>query len=395
MISKTFVLSAIVILLFSTNITVTYSDTVHPAPHKPELMFDVNDEDMTAPLGIINDVAVGTDSVVYLLDEQNCNIRRITFSGELIFPLGMKGEGPGEFSRPRRLALFNDGRCFVMQDMSSRVPCLTPTGDACDMMDISPFRTGYGHVIVMRAETDPFQRLILTAITMRYRSPGPGSNLEDLGTAASVRRAGAGEEQVETLFSTEYNAPGANAFNPVRGWDINNDGIIIYADLGGRYSVNIGHPTDGETFSIDLPQWEYDEEKIKVLADELGDKFKADELSRVGGVEWLDNEFFMVFPMAEVKSTPVTNLINTVEVYSRDGDGFGRYDIQCDFDPANDTFFIRGDVLIVIKGGKAVGRAVYDGLLPPQKAPEGAPPKDVEEVRIVAYRLFGSLRAIN
>jgi hypothetical protein len=404
LISKThaLIVVATTLMLFSVNIVIAQRQSSNPELHQPELMFDIDDEVMADPLGIINDVVVGADGVVYLLDEQNCNIRRITFSGELKTPLGRAGEGPGEFSRPLRLALFRDGRCLVIQNMSNRVVCLNQSGDACDMLDISLFRGDFSSIFVMRVETDPYQRLILATINFRHRGLRPDGTLEDLSKSASVKRTRTVDRQPEILISTEAAAsdvktisiPFVRVGHVVRGWDINEAGTIIYSDPGGSYGVYIGHPADGETISVDLPQWEYDEERIEKYVKETGNKTRADELSRIARVEWLDTEFFMVFPLAEVRTTPIANLVSTVEVFRRDGAGFGRFDIQCDFDPANDDVFIRGDVLVLIKGGKSVGRAIYSHAQPHEKAPEEGLVEDADEIRVVAYRLFRSLRAI-
>ena len=357
---------------------------------------------MSDPLGSIIDVAIGSDGIVYLLDQQNYNIRRIALSGDLMSPLGRRGQGPGELSRPSRLAWFPDGRCVVVQNMSSRIVCLTLAGDACDMGDISLFRAGNVNTIIVRAEADKDQQLILSTVTTQYRGNSPSASLEERGTVASVRRTTFEGDKLENLFTTDTGEIDANAVAiPLarygyagfvrQGWDINADGTIIYSDPEGSYRVHIGHPADGKTQSFDLMQWEYDEKRIKELIEESDSKVKADEAPRISSIEWLDNEFFMVEPSAELRLTPVKDIIKTVELFRRDGSSFGRYDIQGSFDPANDERFIRGDIVVLIKGGKAVARGVFAGMIPPDKDGDAAP-EEVDEIRVVAYRLFGAIR---
>jgi hypothetical protein len=397
---------ATALLTFPANNAVAQPENDLPAVHEPELLFDITDEVMEDPLGIIVDVAVGADGIVYLLDQQNYNIRRITFSGDLKSPLGRQGQGPGELSRPRRLISFPDGRCLVIQGMSSRTVCLTHTGDACDMGDISLFRSGYANTIIVRAELDKDQRLVLSTITTRYRASSPNTSLEDRGTVASVRRATAGGEQLESLFATETSATDENTVSiPLssygyvgyvrQGWDINASGVIIYSDPKGGYSVHIGHPADGETQLVDLLEWQYDEKRIKKLAKEADGKFKVDEIPRISSVEWLDNEFFMVQPNAELSLVPIANLVRTVEVFRRDGSSFGRYDIRCNFDPSVDEIFVLGDIVVLIKGGKSVARAAFSGVLPGEKDDDKPKSAETDEIRVVAYKLFGSLRSAN
>jgi hypothetical protein len=390
----------LVFLLFlSVNSVAAQSGAEAPIPYQPELLFDLSDEVMSLPLGVVTDVAVGADGIVYLLDRQNCNIRRITLAGDIKSPLGRRGEGPGEMSLPHYLALFPDGRCLVIQDMSGRAVCLMPDGDACDMGDISIFRAGYNNTIVTRTEADPNQRLILSAITME-RHTRPGASLEERGTCISVRRAHTVDGRLETLFTTDANTPSRNAiFFPLiwsgyadYGWDINNAGTIIFFDPKGSYSVNIGHPADGKTQSISLLPWEYDEERIKKLAREADNSVKANGMPRITNIQWLENEFFMVIPTAEIQLTPIAGVITTVEVFRRDGCSFGRYIIQGDFDFDNDGLYIRGDIVVIIKGGKSSARAAFSAVLPSDKTIEGNKPEEVDEIRVLAYRLFKSLR---
>lgn len=383
----------------SISISASHSETKLPVPYQPELLFDISDEMMSFPLGAVTDVKISSNGIVYLLDQQNCNIRRITLSGELKSPIGGRGEGPGEMRLPRYLALFSDGRCLVIQDMTSRIVCLTQNGDACDMGDISIFREGYQHTIVTRAEVDPKQRLILSATTMKRRTR-PGASLEDLGTCITVGRAHTKDARLEILFTTDSKTTNRNTiFFPLDwlaygdyGWDINKDGTIIYFDPKGSYSVNIGHPADGKTIVISLMPWEYDDERIEALAEESGTEIKPNEMLRITRIEWLDSEFFMVQPTAEIHLTPMEDVIGTFEVFRRDGCSFGRYIVQADYDFDDDGLFICGDILVIIKGGKSTARAAFSAVLPLEGSVEEKETEEADTIRILAYRLFHSIR---
>jgi len=387
--------------LLTARSTAAQLGTNAPDLYEPELMFDLSDEEMQYPLGIIADVKVGNDSIVYLLDQQNCNIRRITLRGELLPVLGRQGEGPGEMDRPCCLALFPNGNCLVVQDMSSRAVCLTPDGEPCNMGDISIFRKGFTHTIIRRIEADKEGRLILAAITMKYRPAEPGASLKDRGGSASVRRALITDGRIESLFSTDpdLSDTGTVPFKLIHsgyttyGWDINPDGTIIYFDPKGSYSVNIGHPLDGETQTIHLPTWKYDEERIRELADDSGSDVKAAEIPRIINIEWLDDDCFIVLPTAEISLDPIPGVICTVEIFRRDGSSYGRYTIQGNYNPDNDDMYICGDILILIKGGKSIARATFSEFLPLEKREEESSLEEIDEIRVVAFRLFKALRA--
>jgi|GEM_PF-7087574 len=55
-------------------------------PYSPQALYCVGDDDFSAPLGIIGDVAVDTAGTIYVLDRQVCTVRRITRDGAR-FPL--------------------------------------------------------------------------------------------------------------------------------------------------------------------------------------------------------------------------------------------------------------------------------------------------------------------
>ncbi len=170
----------------------------------------------------------------------------------------------------------------------------------------------------------------------------------------------------------------------MHGWDIGADGTIIYGDPDGKYRVIVGHSPDGVSQAIELPEWEGDEARYREIVNKSPASVRGSIL-RVAGVQWLNDQYFLVRPTAELPDVRGRNTIGTLEVFRRDGDSLGRYSVYCELDTNNDSFFIRGNVLIVVRGIRDVARAAYSAVITPHAEPGAAV---VNEVRVRAYELF-------
>lgn len=358
-----------------------------PVPYEPTLLFDISDEELIAPLGVVADVAVGGDGIVYILDQQSCNIRRISLSGGELPPIGRQGEGPGDIRNPRRLAVSSSGRCVVIQDLSSRAPCFAPDGSPSDAYDLSGVKGGFANVVWVRADIGPRQELWLSSInnSTPATSTAPPN---PVGTVMRVRPDGS----TVTLLSQDSQGDSvvkspANMSYYMHGWDVGADGAIIYGDPSGKYNVIVGLPSEGTSQAIELPEWDGDEERFREIVSKGASNVRSNVL-RVAGVQWLNDAHFMVRPAAEMAGAGLHDTIGTIEVFGRGGDSFGRYAVLCELDTSSDFFFVRDNILVVIRGIRAVARGAYSAVLPPDADPG---PSEVEDVRIRAYDLFSDV----
>ena len=80
--------------------------------------------------GSINEVAVGTDRAVFVLDGMNCEVLKVSARGELLWRSGRAGDGPGEYRSPYRIAVRPGGGVAVFDWRSNRVTLLTASGKA-------------------------------------------------------------------------------------------------------------------------------------------------------------------------------------------------------------------------------------------------------------------------
>jgi len=88
-------------------------------------------------------VAVGPDSLIYVADSGNNQVKAFTLSGELKFSFGQKGNGPGEFDFPDGVAVAPNGDIYVGEIGNQRVQVFTPTGTFLKQFKTQrPFKPG-------------------------------------------------------------------------------------------------------------------------------------------------------------------------------------------------------------------------------------------------------------
>ncbi len=360
----------------------------------PPLIWSVSDDELSVPIGTIADVAVGGDGITYLLDTQNFLVLRIDGSGRELSPLGRRGEGPGEFMHPRLVSSTTRGECVVIQDFYSPAVCLEPNGDVCAGPDLSSIRDRFAIVQFFNARTDAVGRFLLTAMTTD-RMPDSASDSERLRTAWSVFRLEVNSRAPTVLFSDhpERHEPATIVLSKHaasytdRGWDISGKGRIVFADPAGRYRVTIGHPADGTSRQLDLMEKPTDEADLRRLAKSVGQD--VGDIPRVASVYWVDEEHFLVKPSACLPGRTHSRG-GTFELFDVAGRSGGRAHLDCDYDPDQDSFFLRFGTLVIIKGGKAATDAAIRQKAAMIGKPADAPPADDSEsevIRVHAYNL--------
>jgi hypothetical protein len=100
-----------------------------------EASFGVESGDEAYMLGRIAGIAA-TDEEIYVLDEQKPAVRVYDYHGRHLRDLGAGGEGPGEFQRPRWVAVTADGRVLVLSRGNNRVNVYGPGPDDVDSWPI-------------------------------------------------------------------------------------------------------------------------------------------------------------------------------------------------------------------------------------------------------------------
>jgi sugar lactone lactonase YvrE len=71
--------------------------------------------------GYLVGIAVDTRGMVFISDSHNYRVSVFTTEGQYVTSLGKHGEGPGEFNKPRKLAVDNCGVLAVCDILNNRV----------------------------------------------------------------------------------------------------------------------------------------------------------------------------------------------------------------------------------------------------------------------------------
>ncbi|MDH3198029.1 MAG: 6-bladed beta-propeller [Candidatus Krumholzibacteria bacterium] len=86
-------------------------------------------EDEEEFFGVIADIDIDADGLVYLLDSQIAEVKIYTKDGEFVRSIGRQGEGPGEFRFPNALFFTDDGNVAVVQTIPGKIVILSKEGD--------------------------------------------------------------------------------------------------------------------------------------------------------------------------------------------------------------------------------------------------------------------------
>lgn len=80
-------------------------------------------------IGSVDDLAIGEDASIFVLDGMNRNIRVFDERGVLQRTFGRRGRGPGELEQPIALAWGPDGRLWVVDAANARYAVFETNGD--------------------------------------------------------------------------------------------------------------------------------------------------------------------------------------------------------------------------------------------------------------------------
>jgi hypothetical protein len=81
-----------------------------------------------AEFGEITGGAVGSDGTAYVVDRLRCRVVAFSATGRMLWAVGRKGSGPGEYQMPYRIAVRPDGSLLVYDLATREITTLTRTG---------------------------------------------------------------------------------------------------------------------------------------------------------------------------------------------------------------------------------------------------------------------------
>jgi hypothetical protein len=191
--------------------------------------------------GIV-DIGFDGEGNIYLCDIRACNIKKFSPEGKFLKIIGQKGQGPGEFSMPWRMAMTSD-RLFVYDGGNRRLCALTTDGEQVKCIGIQNTEGRPrnmrahpgGDVIIEReiiyfAEQDRPQDCVIQVF-----SP----DLEIKSTLFTHQVLRNKFRKIQGMFSNIL-----QLFTPDVFWDVAPDGRIVIG-LAEDYTVEIHLPEKG------------------------------------------------------------------------------------------------------------------------------------------------------
>lgn len=106
----------------------------------PEVMLGVLEGNECEVFGSITDATVDAEGRIFVLDAQSHAVTGFDSEGECLFRVGRQGRGPGEFTRPRRIALSDEGVLFVLDAGNARIERFDVSGSEVERLSSIPLR---------------------------------------------------------------------------------------------------------------------------------------------------------------------------------------------------------------------------------------------------------------
>jgi hypothetical protein len=212
-------------------------------------------------------VDIGADEAgnIYLCDIQACNIKKFSAEGKFLKIIGRKGQGPGEFNMPWRMAVTED-RLFIYDMGNWRLCSLTTDGEYIKNIGV---QNTEGRPRNMRAHPDG--DIIIEREIIHYRDQdrpqdciiqifSPELELKNSLFTHQVMRNKF--RNIQGMFSNII-----QPFSPDVFWDVAPEGKIVIG-LAEDYTVEIHHPEKGI-----LSSFKHDYEPIKVTDEDKAQFF--------------------------------------------------------------------------------------------------------------------------
>jgi hypothetical protein len=189
-------------------------------------------------------VDIGSDEAgnIYLCDIQACNIKKFSADGKFIKTIGRKGQGPGEFNMPWRMAVTADH--LFIYDMGNRRLCSLTTGG--EYIKSIGVQNTEGRPRNMRAH--PEGDIIVEREIIHYREEDRPQDcvIQIFSRELELKKTISTHQVLRNKFRTIQGMFSniIQPFTPDVFWDVAPDGKIVIG-LTEDYTVEIHHPEKG------------------------------------------------------------------------------------------------------------------------------------------------------
>ncbi len=361
-----------------------------------------DDDQEGGPLGHIIDVAADRDGNTYLLDETMIVVKMFDPKGNFIRDLGRQGEGPGEFSLPRRICVLPDGAIGVIQMMPARIVMLTP--DNTPLGYFADSNRNVGRQRFSQAVSSTQNTVVSRSVSSIDGNINSTRNTLDIHDNSGGFIATAIEETRKSR-SRGMSIEDGREFNGLATcWDVSADGSLFVAPHFNEYKILV---FDGNAESACIIHTPY--ESVRRSEKNLAElEAQNDVLRKVEGESVDINPYvrdirslhcrpegeLWVLSSRGIIECPALRLGN-FHVYDSDGHYRHNVCLQVDYDPERDDFIIDGNRLYILKESQmrpaTVSSASHGNsmLLVSSRAPNNDQPDEGEArpFSVICYEL--------
>jgi len=299
-------------------------------------------------------VDIGSDAAgnIYLCDKRACNVKKFSADGKFLKIIGRKGQGPGEFNMPGRMAVTGD-RLFIYDMGNRRLCALTTGGEYIKSIGIQNtegqprnMRAHPGGDVVVEREITYYQEQDRPQDCI-IQIFSPELELKNFLFTHQVMRNKF--RNIQGMFSNIV-----QPFSPDVFWDVAPDGKIVIG-LAEDYTVEIHHSEKGL-----LSSFKHAYEAVKVTEQDKKRFFSAITFSTSeGGRSELPKEIKKLTEFPKTKPAFDALLVDfegniLVHIVRKDPDGST---------PKFDAFDAKGKFIgtVNITGLKAFPRGAFVG----------------------------------
>lgn len=214
------------------------------------------------------DIDADSSGSVYVLDYQECLIRKYDSRGQHVKNIGRPGEGPAEFTRPSQFCISRDDKVFVLDWGVRKIEVLDSEGEHVrDIRVESPDRLSAGSSDELFIGHSFFREGKAGAAQRVYRVGRYDEEREDI--SAFFERE---QERTARLSDGEFSVDYPNFIR----WDMDSTGNV-FLGAADRYEIFVFSPQGGLQFKIGL------ERKPVPITGDAKQKI-SDILSRLSGI---------------------------------------------------------------------------------------------------------------
>jgi hypothetical protein len=317
---------------------------------------ETDDEDEF--FGIIADIKIDDQGLVYLLDSQLSEIKIYSADGEYLRSIGREGEGPGEFRRASALFFTKEGNIGVMQTLPGKIVILTPEGEPLEDHPLPKTESG-GFQILTSGQANNGQLVLGLARTALAEDQSSWSRTDFLARVdAEGNQVATYAEKSTSIILTDAVLNFAQWDTFERRWTVTPDGKVYACESYADYSITVWN-SDGSVdkkITRDCEHRAHTSEEKEFLTKMMGHFAQSipdcrveieDDVKDIEAMYVRDDGSIWVLSAAGSRDNP-DGSVGVFDVYNKDGQFVKNVTLMGDGDPLDDLYLFVKDRFYVV-----------------------------------------------